>query len=117
MDRKVTRKSEEKRDEALDQGLRLTIDGRVYEARVGDVTPEISRELRRGTDMGFLQLLDTLANRPDVDVISAFVWVARRIQGEYLDLDQVSISYKQFLSDGFDIALPGAESADNSPEG
>ena len=116
LDRKVTRKSEEKRDEALDQGLKLTIDGEVYEARVGDVTPDIARELRSYTGKGFMNLIQTTAEDPDIDVISAFVWVARRIRGESVAFEDVSISYSQMLSDGFDVALPGAEDAD-SPEG
>ena len=109
MDRKITRKSEENRDEALDQGLRMSIGGEVFEARVGDVTPAIARELRKHTGNGFMNLVQTTADDPDIDVISAFVWVARRIAGEDVAFDDVQVSYAEMLSDDFDVTLPGAE--------
>ena len=45
--RKHTRTTKAKADDALDQGYRIIIDGVAHEARLGDVTPEIARELRR----------------------------------------------------------------------
>ena len=117
LDRKHTRVSEKKRDDALDQGLRLSIDGTVYEARVGDVTPAIARELRRETGMGFMRLLEVTAEDPDIDVISTFVWVSRLIAGESISIDEVSVGYASILADDFEVALPGAENLDgDNPE-
>lgn len=116
--RKVTNDHKKKRDEALDQGLKLTIDGEVYEARVGDVTAEIARELRQHTGKGFMHLVRTTAEDPDIDVISAFVWVARRVVGEEVAFEDVSISYAAMLGDDFEVSLPGAEDTDGDhPEG
>lgn len=110
--RKHTTSSEKKRDEALDAGVRLTIEGVVYEARVGDVTPAIARELRQAIGMGFMGLMNTVAEDPDIDVVSAFVWVARRIKGEFVAFEDVEVSYKQMLSEGFDVDVAGAEEVD-----
>lgn len=117
--RRHTRTTEENRDAELDRGYRLTIDGEVYEARVGDVTPQIARELRANTNMGFMRLLAALSIDPDVDLLSAAVWVARRVRGEFVDFDDVEVSYRQILADGFDIEEPGAEDTEDAevPEG
>ena len=117
MDRKVTRKSEEKREELLDDGLKITIDGEVHIVRDGDVTPQVARELREASGMSYVRLIQTIRRDPDIDVLSAFVWLARRIQGEYVALDDVVVTYDAILEDGFDISQPGAEVVDgNDPE-
>lgn len=118
LDRKPTRKSEENRESALDQGIKITIDDEVYEARIGDVTPDIARELRARSGMGFIRLVNEAAQDPDIDLISAIVWVARRIRGEDVDFGDVNVTYRQMLSAGFDVALPGAEDlGGDHPEG
>lgn len=113
--RKVTRKTEERRDAALDQGVSLSIDGEAYVVRVGDVTPQIARELRAESGMSFMRLINTVTVDPDIDVVSAFVWVARRIRGENVAFGDVAVTYGQILSDGFEVSTPDAEAAD-SPE-
>lgn len=115
--RKHTRATEEKRETDLDQGVRLTIEGESYEARIGDVTPAIARELRKHTGMGFMTLMNTMSVDPDVDLVSAFVWVARRIKGEFVAFDDVIVGYSALLADGFEMGETDAEkvSAD-SPE-
>lgn len=117
LQRKHTTSSEKKRDAALNTGVKLTIEGVDYEVRVGDVTPPIARELRKHADMGFMSLMQAVGEDPDIDVISAFVWVARRLRGELIDFDDVVIDYAAILSDGFDVELAGAateEEADAS---
>lgn len=116
---KTSKKSEADRKAALDQGLRLTVDGNAYEVRLGDVTPSLARELRNATGMGFMQLIGGITGpAADIDLISAFVWVARRIRGEYVDIDDVEVSYAQMLSDGFDVAVAGEEQEpEDLPEG
>lgn len=114
--RKVTRKTEEKRDDALDQGVSLTIDGESYVVRVGDVTPQIARELRNESGMSFMRLIGTVSSDPDIDVISAFVWLARRIRGEDVAFGDVEVTYGQILSDGFDVSVPDAAEVADSPE-
>lgn len=110
--RKVTRTTEEHRDEALDQGLRVTIDDEVYDVRVGDVTSKLARELRGHVGFGPMQLIRVCAVDPDIDLISAFVWLARRIRGELVRFDDVEVTYSQLLADGFDVDTPGKADAD-----
>lgn len=113
--RKHTRTTEENRNAGLDAGVRITIDGEAYEVRMGDVTPDISRELRRHTGMGFRVLMESIGVDPDIDTLSAFAWVARRIRGEYVAFDEVVVTYAQMLSDGFDVEPVGAEDLDDLP--
>lgn len=118
LDRQVSRKSKEKAASALDHGIRIRIEGEVYEARVGDVTPELARELRANTGHSFVWLMDQIGEDPDIDLLSSFVWVARRIAGDDVAFADVSVSYAQFLSDGFEMSLPGPEVTDvTNPEG
>lgn len=110
--RKVTRTTEKKREAALDMGLRVTMEGEVFEVRVGDVTSTMARELRARLGFGPMQLIKQTAIDPDIDLLSAFVWLARRIKGEMVSFDAVEVSYAQMLEDGFDVALPGEEDPD-----
>ena len=79
--RRVTRATEAERKEALEAGIKITLDGQSYELRMGDITSEIAREMRRATGMGFRALMSELPRDPDIDLISAFVWAARRVAG------------------------------------
>lgn len=112
--RKVTRTSETNRESALDQGLRITMEGDVFEVRVGDITPSLARELRQHIGCGPMQLIRQCAVDPDVDLISAFAWLARRIAGELVRFEDVEVTYAQLLADGFDVATPG--DAEPDPE-
>lgn len=114
LDRTHTKTSEKARKETLDTGLRITVDGRTYEARLGEVTPPIARNLRRETGMGFMDLLAAMQRSPDIDLIAAFVWVARMIRGEFLPIEVVEadIDYSTLLADGFDVDVAGPESVD-----
>lgn len=114
--RKVTPGSEKSRLDALDQGVKFTIDDATYEVRVGDVTPQLGREIRNSLGMSFQKLMDEVVRDVDVDTISAFVWIARRIKGEQVALDDVTVTYADMLSDGFDIDVAGAEEVEDSPE-
>ncbi len=112
--RKVTRKTEVNRESALDQGLRISMDGEDFEVRVGDITPTMARELRAKIGFGPMQLIRECSIDPDVDLLSAFVWLARRIAGELVRFEDVEVTYAQLLSDGFDVSTPGK--ADPDPE-
>lgn len=107
--RKVTRKTEEKRDAELDRGLRIVIDGEEYVVRLGDVTSRVARELRAATGHGVHWLIGAVSVEPDVDLIAEFVWLARRIRGEEVAFDDIEVSYRQLLDDGFDVDLADAE--------
>lgn len=114
--RKVTKKTEESRREALDQGVRITLDGESYTLRIGDVTPAMARELRRETGHSFMALVNLLGDDPDIDVIAEAVWVARRMAGDEVALDDVMLDYNN-LGDGFDIDVAKPlEVVDDGPE-
>lgn len=114
--RKVTPGSEKNRANALEQGVRITVDGEAYEIRMGDVTPGLARELRRNVGKSFNALMDEMGRDPDIDSISEFVWLARRLKGEQVALDDVEVSYQQMLADGFEIDTAGREVVDEGPE-
>lgn len=114
--RKHTRTTEKKRDDAMDAGLKITLEGETYEVRLGDVTSNLTRELRRGTGLSFNQLMREVTNDPDVDSIAGFVWLARRIAGEKVDVEDVVVTYTQLLREDFDVELPDSRSGDEDPE-
>jgi hypothetical protein len=102
LNRKVTRSTEQKRKQALEQGLVITIDDERYEVRVGDVTPSMARDLRRETGFGTFGLLQAMTSRQglDIDIIQSFMWLARRISGEYgVQLDDCVFDYNVMLDD------------------
>lgn len=100
------------KEEALSQGYRLTIEGETYEAQLGDVTPAIARELRKNTGYGFLGMLRALSEDADVDLVSAAVWVARRIAGDAVPFAEVEVTYAEMLGDDFEVAVAESDKAD-----
>lgn len=117
LQRKVTRKTKEKATDDLNRGLRVEVDGEAFEIRVGDVSPKLARELRRETGMGFMSLLAALVRDPDTDLVSTFVWFARRVRGEEVDIDDVAVGYDVLTDpDRFDVDEAGAEVIAPGPE-
>lgn len=110
--RKVTRTTETKRESELDQGLLISIDGEDFAVRLGDITSTLARELRAKLGFGPMQLIRQCSVDPDVDLLSAFVWLARRIAGEMVRFEDVEVTYAQLLSDGFDVSAPGKAEPD-----
>ena len=71
--------------------------------RFGDVTPDIARQLRQNTGMGFMQII-AIAVSPDVDLLAAFIWVSRLIDGERIPLNKIEVDYNAVFADDFDIS-------------
>lgn len=114
--RKPSRAATQARKEALETGMRITLDDHEYVVRLGDVTAQVARELRAATGHGFHWLVTRVGEDPDVDLIAEFVWLARRLGGEEVALEDVVVSYTDLLSDGFDVTeVDGAED-DQGPE-
>jgi hypothetical protein len=117
--RKVTPADEKKRHAELDNGVRLTLDeGKTWHTlRIGDVTPELAREIRSVTGRGFMSLVHLVGADPDLDVIQEAVWAARRIAGDDIELSDVAIDYGVLMGDDFDVevAEPSGSEA-GSPE-
>lgn len=116
--RKVTTKTEDNRRAELDHGVALTLDGETYTLRVGDMTPNLAREVRKVIGRSFRSLIDDLSSDPDIDVIAEAIWVARHMKGDKVDLDTIVLDYDLIDSDAFDIALAGSSAGedDGSPE-
>lgn len=115
--RKVTPKDEANRDAALNEGIKLTLDGESFVLRVGDITPALAREIRKETGRSFNRLMADVTEDPDIDVIAEAIWVARRIAGDNVRLDDIAVSYELILGDKFDISAPGApESEEVDPD-
>lgn len=89
--RKHTRKTEEKRADALDQGYRVKVDGKVYKVTAGDLTGLDSRALRTQAGITFPGLLSQLVDDFDIDTLAVMIWLARRVHGERaLSFEQVA---------------------------
>lgn len=114
--RKVTPGSEKNRQAHLDQGVRVVVDGDPFAVRLGDVTPQLARELRRTWGGSFNKLINELNDDPDIDSLAALIWLARRVAGEQVELDDVEVTYEQVLGGGFEIEIAGAEEVEDSPE-
>jgi hypothetical protein len=114
--RKVTPKSEAKRASALEEGVRITIEGETFEVRVGDISAHDERALRREWGGSFQDLSDELGGKPGIDSISAFVWFARRMRGDDVEFDDVNYTYAAILADDFAVALAGDEEVSDNPE-
>lgn len=101
--RKVTTKTEANRKAAMDEGLRITIGGEAFEVKVGDISSEVEAELRRVAGCGFYALGNQLANDPGIDLITLFVWFARRVRGDDVSPEEVSYTYADMFADDFDM--------------
>lgn len=115
LQRKTTRAGKKARDDALDQGLSVTVDGRTYTVRMGDLSSMDAAHLRRETGFSFVGLMRAAAKDPDIDVIAALVWLSRRIDGELL------LSFEDVAADigydvEFDLADAGDPQEDDRPE-
>lgn len=111
--RKVTRKTEAKRDASLDEGLKIAIDGTEYEVRRGDLTALDSRELRRQVGMSFVAVIRECGTDPDIDLIAAVVWLARRVKGEiHLTYNDVAAEMGYDVLDTIEFGEAGPEEAD-----
>lgn len=82
LQRQHTRTTKQRKTSELDLGLTLRVDGVEYTVRQGDLNSLDVAALRRETGMSFRALMGTFAADPDVDLVAAFVWLARRIKGE-----------------------------------
>lgn len=82
LQRTNSRKSEAKRDAANDLGLTISVNGKNYTVREGDLTALDTMALRRETGMSFVSLMQAFATSPDIDLIAALAWLARRVDGE-----------------------------------
>lgn len=109
------RKSVSKKDDS--PGIQLDLDGRSYVVRESDISPHDIRALRKETGFSWAGLGRELAKDPDLDLIAALVWLARRIAGDEVTYDSIldDLSYDSDLN----VSVAGGTKAaggDDSPE-
>lgn len=115
--KKHTRKTEANRQNDLDQGVRIELDGEVFEVRAGDLSAVHSRLLRRECGVSFMQLMDELQESCDIDSIAAVIWLARRLRGESMvSYEDVANDIDYSLTDRIKVDNTSAEKVDDSPE-
>lgn len=94
--------------------ISLSVDGRQYTVVVGDLTSLDAMALRRATGMSIQSLMRTATEDPDIDVIAALVWLARRTTGEK------NLRFEDVASEiGYDVdiqTLDAADTEDEAPE-
>lgn len=113
---KHTRKTEQKRSDALDEGIRITVGESVYEVRVGDLNALHERALRKQYGVPFAELTEEFEGSPGLDSIAAVVWLSRLMGGETtLTYDEVAVGINLEFVESMRIDESTAEVAD-SPE-
>lgn len=111
--RKHTPRTKKKADDAMNVGLTISVDGVEYTVRQGDMSSMDTMALRRETGFSFMGLLRAFQSDPDIDLVAALVWLARRIDGEAL------LSYADVASEiGYDVDLDvlGEAGEESDPE-
>lgn len=116
LQRKDTRKTKEKRNAALDSGVKVIFSGEEHQVRLGDITPLHARRFRREYGCSFTALMEELSEAPDIDSVAALVWMSRIVAGdEGASFEDVQFSYADL--DDLDVQVVEDDAAgDESPE-
>lgn len=111
LERRDTRKSKQARKDGMDLGVSIRLDGTTYTVTQGEMTGQLVMHLRRETGYSFRGLLVAAAKDPDIDVIAALVWLARRQAGELL------LSFEEVAEEiGYDVDVDLVEPEADPPE-
>lgn len=116
MARKHTRTTEANRKAGLDVGFKITVDGRVYQVRAGDLNGLDMAAMRREVGMTFGQLSRIPSDEWDLDIIAAIVWLARRVNGEPT-LTYAEVAQEMTYDDLDDLGMDEADSLDEDDPG
>lgn len=113
---KETRKTREKRDEALEQGIGFTdTDGTRLQVRVRDVKGKHDAALVDATGYDFMGLLGALERRQGLDLLSAVVWFCRLVNGR--DAGSYEETRDEFgYGDVLELDVDKARDEDDRPE-
>lgn len=91
--------------------LTIDVNGKRYTMRTSEMTARDAAMLRKQTGMSARLLLSAAATDPDIDVIAAIVWLARRQTGEDVTFDEVASEI------GYDLEIQlAAEPAGEDPD-
>jgi hypothetical protein len=95
-----------------DAELAISVNGTVHHFRLADATAIDARDCRRATGLGLPSLLASAAENPDIDIVAAIVWLARRQAGDR------AVTFERVAKDiGYDadISVADDEGDDDSP--
>jgi hypothetical protein len=100
------------------RGMQIEFDGQTYVVRQSDMTGQDARALRQEVGMSFAGLLTQMQADPDIDLIAAFIWLARRIKGDVITYDAIldSIGYESDIDVKLEDKRTAAAVEDDSPE-
>lgn len=90
LQRRETRSTAEERRKILDQGLRVTVDGTVYEVRMGDLSGIHAKMLRAELGLSFIGLMEALRKDPDLDLIAGVVWLRKLVDGHPVPFESIA---------------------------
>jgi hypothetical protein len=96
--------------------IEITVDNETYVVRQDEVTALDASQLRRATGYSFSGLMQAAQTDADIDVIAAFVWLARRQRGEKITFEKVAAS----ITFNSEVELEENDAADtgaDDPEG
>ncbi len=97
-----------------DAHISISVDGTVYTMRPSELSAVDGAKVRAQTGMSLRSLLSAAETDPDLDVIAAVVWLARRQAGEKITFDEVAEAI------GYDAKIAPVETAaaedEDSPE-
>lgn len=114
---KHTRKTEAKRSDAMDEGIRIGLGDEVYEVRIGDLNALSERALRRQYGCSFTAMTQEFEADPGLDSIAAVVWLSRYINGETdLSYDEVALEINLEFFENATIEKTGPAEVGDSPE-
>lgn len=91
--------------------ITVKVDGDPFTVRPNEVSAKMVGQLRRVTGFSLQSLMAAAGEEPDLDVIAALVWLARRQQGENVSYDKIadSLTYESDIE-------PGDEPAPEDPD-
>lgn len=116
--RQHTRTTEQKQDDELDKGLKVTeVDGTVLTVRVRDVKGKHDAALVAVCGLDFMGLLEKLNERQGLDLMAAALWFCRLVNdrdpGDFAEL-LGEFGYQDIADMDFGPADDGAD--DDAPE-
>jgi hypothetical protein len=94
-------------------GMKIELDGRTYIVRQADIGPKDIRALRSETGFSWAGLGRELQKDPDLDLIGALIWLARRIEGDEVAYDDIL----EELSYDADMSISVEDKRKTDPEG
>ncbi len=101
--------------QAADAAIAVSIDGTTFVLRPSEVTASDVAALRRETGLSLRTVIDQAQNDPDLDVIAALVFMARRQAGDRsVTFDSVA-AFINYESEIEAVDVPAEEEGD-SPE-